>query len=135
MKSHLFFVVAVVLGVSAVAVAIQEETVTVQAGVYSDDQATRGETVFNQACIVCHQPEEFTMGGYMDGWSGQSVGDFVDFIRSTMPEDNPGRLQREEYIDVVAFMFQQNGLPSGDADMTRESIGGIQIEGPYNPVE
>ena len=115
----------------AISLAAQDGPTSVQAGVYSEEQAARGEELFSEACLVCHQPEEFSTGGYMDGWSGQSVGDLVDFIRSTMPEDNPGRLKRAEYIDIVAFLFQQNGLPAGSAEMERASIKSIQIEGPF----
>ena len=115
----------------ALSAAAQDAPTSVQAGVYSDDQATRGEEIFSEACLVCHQPEEFVEGAYMEGWAGQSVDDMVEFIRSTMPEDNPGRLKREQYVDVVAFLFKQNGLPSGDAEMDRDTLGQIMIEGPF----
>lgn len=109
----------------------EEEATTVQAGVYSKEQAGRGEQLFSEACMVCHQPEEFTVGGYLDGWSGMSVNDFVEFVRSTMPEDNPGRLKRQEYIDIIAFFLQQNGLPAGEQEMERAALKNIQIEGPF----
>ena len=120
-------------GVFAIALALsaQDEATSVQSGVYSQEQADRGEQLFGEACLVCHQPEEFADGGYMDGWSGMSVNDMVEFIRSTMPEDNPGRLKRQEYIDIVAFLFQQNGLPAGETERVREELRKIHIEGPY----
>ena len=109
----------------------QDGATSVQSGVYSQEQAERGQQLFGEACMVCHQPEEFADGGYMDGWSGMSVNDMVGFIRSTMPEDNPGRLKRNEYIDIVAFLFQQNGLPAGETEMVRKDLKNIHIEGPY----
>ncbi len=115
----------------ALGLAAQDDKQTVQSGVYSEEQAERGHKTFSEACMVCHQPEEFTQGNYMDGWSGQTVGDLVDFIRSTMPEDNPGRLKRREYIDIVAFLFSQNGLPAGPNDLDRDTMGDIVIEGPF----
>ncbi len=120
-------------GVFAIAVSVsaQDEATSVQSGVYSQVQAERGEQLFGEACMVCHQPEEFADGGYMDGWSGMNVNDLVEFIRSTMPEDNPGRLKRQEYIDIVAFLFQQNGLPAGETEMVRKGLKNIHIEGPY----
>ena len=119
-------IVAVAQGLMA-----QDGPTSVQAGVYTDAQAERGEKFFGEACMVCHQPEEFSNGGYMEGWSGQSVNDFVEFVRSTMPEDNPGRLKRREYIDIIAYFFKLNGLPTGENDLERQSLRGIQIEGPY----
>ncbi len=109
----------------------QDGATSVQSGVYSQEQAERGLQLFSEACMVCHQPEEFADGGYMDGWSGMNVNDLVEFIRSTMPEDNPGRLKRKEYIDIVAFLFQQNGLPAGETEMVRKGLKNIHIEGPY----
>ena len=120
-------------GVFAIALSLsaQDGATSVQSGVYSEEQAERGEQLFGEACMVCHQPEEFADGGYMDGWSGMNVNDLVEFIRSTMPEDNPGRLKRQEYIDIVAFLFQQNGLPAGETEMIRKELKNIHIEGPY----
>ena len=121
---------AVIVAVAQMLTA-QDGPTSVQDGVYSDDQAGRGEKFFGEACMVCHQPEEFSDGGYMEGWSEQSVNDFVEFVRSTMPEDNPGRLRRQEYIDIIAYFFKLNGLPSGENDLERKSLRSIQIEGPY----
>ena len=120
-------------GVFAIALSLsaQDEATSVQSGVYSQEQAERGEQLFGEACMVCHQPEEFADGGYMDGWSGMNVNDLVEFIRSTMPEDNPGRLKRQEYIDIVAFLFQQNGLHAGETEMIRKELKKIHIEGPF----
>ena len=128
LSTSLGFAVSLAAALSLVA---QDGPTTVQAGVYNVEQAGRGEKVFAEACLVCHQPEEFSDGGYMEGWNGQSVNDFVEFIRSTMPEDNPGRLKRAEYIDIVAYLFQLNGVPPGEAEMERKMLKQIQIEGPY----
>ena len=115
----------------ALSLSAQDGATSVQSGVYSDEQAERGQQIYGEACLVCHESGEFANGGYMDGWSGMSANDLVDYIRSTMPEDNPGRLKRQEYIDIVAFLFQQNGLPAGETEMVREKLKNIHIEGPY----
>jgi hypothetical protein len=39
--------------------------------------------------------------------------DLYEIIRGTMPLDNPGGLSDQEYIDVVAYMLQLNGVPAG----------------------
>jgi cytochrome c len=134
-KRPTIFLGLVVLVATAWSLSAQEEASSVQTGVYSEEQAKRGETLFGEACLVCHQPEEFATGGYMDGWAGMSVNDFVEFVRSTMPEDNPGRLKRQEYIDIISFFFQQNGLPTGESEMVRNVLKNIQIEGPFGAPE
>ena len=30
-----------------------------------------------------------------------------------MPDDNPGLLDRQSYVDIVAYMFWLNGYPEG----------------------
>ena len=136
MKKTMTFVALSAALAVAWSLAAQDGPTSVQAGVYSVEQAERGEQLFGEACLVCHQPEEFAAGGYMEGWDGMNVNDFVEFIRSTMPEDNPGRLKRQEYSDIVAFLFQENGLPAGETEMVRKALKQIQIEGPYGqPVE
>lgn len=105
---------------------------SVQAGVYSTEQAARGEKLFGERCLVCHQPEEFGAGVYLEGWSGQTADAFLELIRATMPEDNPGSLERREYADIIAYLFQLNGLPAGEAEMEASSLRNVKIEGPYS---
>ena len=39
-----------------------------------------------------------------------------------MPEDNPGSLTDEEYVDVIAYMLSVGGMPAGEADL-RPDLG------------
>lgn len=111
-----------------------EETMrSVQSGVYTEEQADRGEKLYEDECARCHKPEEYGSGGYLEGWSGQTAYDMLEHIRATMPQDNPGSLKRSEYVDVGAFIFRMNGLPTGDAEMDTTSVKQIQLEGPYGP--
>ena len=41
-----------------------------------------------------------------------------------MPEDNPGSLTDEEYVDVIAYMFSVGGMPAGE-DELRPEPGGL----------
>jgi len=111
----------------------EEETRSVQSGVYTGEQAERGAALFEGTCGSCHQPAEFGDGAYLDGWSGQTAHDLIELIRATMPQDNPGSLKRKEYVDVVAYFFRMNGLPAGDSEMDVSSVKRILIVGPYRP--
>ncbi len=115
------------------AAAQEEETRSVQSGVYTEEQAERGLKVFEGTCLACHQPEEFGDGAYIDSWSGQTAHDLIEHIRETMPQDSPGSLKRAEYVDVAAYLFRLNGLPAGDSEMDVDSVKRIRIEGPYRP--
>jgi cytochrome c len=102
-----------------------------QAGVFTTEQADRGAKIFEETCVACHEPDEFIGSGYIDGWAGQTADDLIELIRETMPQDSPGRLKRQEYIDVVAYFFRENGLPDGEAEMDSKSVKEIRIEGPF----
>ena len=39
-----------------------------------------------------------------------------------MPEDNPGSLTDEEYVDVIAYMLSVGGMPAGEVDL-RPDLG------------
>lgn len=112
---------SVVAVVAWTPLSVQEESASepprsVQDGVFSEKQAQRGATLFEMNCLACHQPAEFA-DGYLDGWSGQTVGDLFEFVRTSMPEDSPGRLKRSEYADILAYIFSMNDFPAGDADL------------------
>jgi mono/diheme cytochrome c family protein len=107
-------------------------TRSVQSGVYTGEQATRGEELFSVRCTACHNLGEFNASsGYLVGWNGQSVDSFFDLVRATMPEDNPGELDRGQYADLIAYIFLINGLPTGDAEMDAGELKNLTIEGPY----
>src|ERR1043166_4734207 len=70
-------------------------------GVYTKEQARRGEAVYREECMKCHG--ENLMGGeagppiageeFLKAWGGRTAGDFFEKIRKTMPEDDPGGLR------------------------------------------
>lgn len=65
---------------------------------------------------------------FLGGWEGASLAELMTLVRLTMPQDNPGGLSEEEYLDVVAYMLQANEFPSGEDDLTIEAIEDIVIE-------
>jgi hypothetical protein len=50
-------------------------------------------------------------------WGGKSLFEFYDFIRSSMPYDDPGALSGQEYADLVAYILQSNGYPTGGSEL------------------
>src|SRR2546429_8929685 len=69
-------------------------------GVYTEEQAKRGESVYHKECAACHgdmliggeSAPPLTGGAFLANWNGLSVGDLFDRIRKTMPQSAPGRL-------------------------------------------
>lgn len=110
-------VIAVTLGVAA-PLAAQ----TNAPAVYSDSQALRGAAVFRRICSACHATSQFTGTGFFGAWAGRPVFEMFEQIRTTMPQDNPGRLRRQEYIDVVAYVLSLNGVPAGSRELPPEEV-------------
>jgi cytochrome c553 len=92
-------------------------------GVFTAEQAKNGESVFQARCATCHgadlhstEPEapDLTEGAFRFGWNGKTVANRFEEIRGTMPYGNARSLDDQTYIDIVAYILQFNGIPSGN---------------------
>jgi mono/diheme cytochrome c family protein len=113
---------------------------SVTAGVFTADQAKRGQTVYADACAKCHLDD--LSGGatspplkgadFLSGWKGKTVGALFDEVRMTMPFDSPGSLTAAQYADVLAYVFSENKFPAGQKELDKEvaPLQGIKIEAP-----
>src|SRR5262245_63377287 len=94
-------------------------------GLYSDDQAVRGRDAYTRACARCHMDDlgghEYAgaLAGYpfQMKWEDASVAEVFGRIR-TMPLGEAGSLSTEEYLDILAYVLQANGYPSGQDELT-----------------
>ena len=116
--------IAVALSLSAVSYA--QDSSLIWDGVYSIDQASRGETVYKETCVSCHgqdlggnsnSPGLVGMG-FMFLWEGKTLGEFFEKIRSDMPTDRPGQLTQKNYLDVLAYILLQNNFPSRTEELS-----------------
>ncbi len=82
-------------------------------GYYTPEQADRGKASHAMNCTSCHGTEAYTGESFTKAWVGRTAFDFYDQLRTTMPNDNPGALKKEEYVDILAYIFSINGLPAG----------------------
>lgn len=95
-------------------------------GVYSPAQAARGEAIFAERCAKCHGGRlegnaavALTGPGFRARWEdgAHTLDDLFYIVRTLMPNDAPGSLQRTEYADVVAYILRVNGYPAGEAEL------------------
>lgn len=126
------FVIATALAMtlSATALTGQAPTRTTNSGVYTAEQAERGKKVFEAKCTACHDTARFTGDTFLDPWAGKPLKDVWDIASGTMPEDNPGSLQQQEYGDIIAYFLHLNAFPTGDAELKGEAaaMAAIKIE-------
>ena len=100
-------------------------------GVFTEAQAARGRAVYPGACGLCHgrrlngAPDDPDMPStpplararFLRTWDGRSLATLFEYTRATMPQDNPGSLADEEYVDVIAYMLSAGGMPAGEAEL------------------
>jgi len=94
-----------------------EEASTAALSYFTDTQASRGERFFRETCLSCHSTSEFRGRSFQRTWRGRSVADLYDEVVYTMPDDNPGGLPTQTYLDVIAYILQMNRFAEGDIEL------------------
>ena len=95
------------------------EVRTTADGVYSSEQAKSGFDVHQKYCAKCHH-QSYYQGAFLQSWQNQPVASLYDLIKLKMPEDRPGALRPREYAALLAFVFELNQLPAGEARLGHE---------------
>lgn len=101
-------------------------------GVFTAEQAERGRELFAETCARCHPTSRFTGATFRPSWSRAPMSTLFTVVRTQMPFDNPGSLDRDEYAAVLAYLFELNDLPTGDARLpaSADSLRGLTIRFP-----
>lgn len=90
---------------------------TTKTGVYSREQADRGQLIYSGMCKNCHSLESHTAVAFTAKWNGKALVDLYNYISEQMPKNEPGSLSAEEYADVLAYVLKLNRMPSGSDDL------------------
>ena len=77
----------------------------------------RGRATFELSCGECHTTSELSGDDFDWTWRRQTAWQLFKSVSATMPEDDPGGLSRDAYVDVVAFVLSLNGYASGGVDL------------------
>jgi len=115
---HRFFFAAAFLSLVATARAQSTDSTasagkSVWKGVYTEAEASRGDTEHQNNCTSCHGTEKYAGDAFTKNWVGRTVFDLFDQLKTTMPDDNPGGLSAQQYKDIVAYILRTNGIPAG----------------------
>ena len=118
--------------------AIAQESRTVWSGVYTNEQAKRGEKLYGQRCASCHgdlltggeTAPPLAGGEFLANWTGLPLSDLFDRMRKTMPADKPRSLSNEANADILAHILSVNRFPAGSAELppNAEMLKQIRIE-------
>src|SRR3954470_16736965 len=103
---------------------------TTRMGVYSAEQAARGEDVYAGMCKSCHAAASHTGVAFQKSWDGRSLLELFGYISTKMPKNEPGSLAPEEYADVLAYLLKLNEMPEGAVELPADTtvLGAIRID-------
>ena len=87
-------------------------------GVYTEDQAKRGQPLYSEKCSSCHGPDmnggemapSLSGGEFQANWNDLTLGDLFERMRISMPQNNPGSLSRQQNADILAAILQNAQL-------------------------
>jgi hypothetical protein len=65
----------------------------------------------------------------MDRWREDALESLYSNIKRSMPRNAPGTLETATYLDIVAYILQQNGFPAGAWDLSPDNLKSIQVTG------
>jgi len=97
-------------------------------GVYTEEQAKRGEEFYRKECASCHGDTlvggggaaPLTGGAFLSNWNGLTVGDLFDRIRKTMPQGSLGKLTKQQDTDILAYLLSFNKFPAGKTELQKQ---------------
>ena len=131
-----------------------QATRTLQDGVFSDAQATRGQALYKQRCAGCHgadlaggaQAPPLEGAAFRFKWRQEPLSALFIKIRYTMPPDAPpnaptnvppaadaAKLDAEQSADLVAHVLKSNRFPSGKSDFAAADAATSSITWPPAP--
>jgi len=111
-------------------------------GVYSAAQAARGKAHYEAFCASCHLGDlSGTLAAdtgapplrgapFLASMAKSGVAVFFDYVKATMPADDPSTLRDAEYVDVLAYLLQANGFPSGTDELTFADLPRLRVPSP-----
>jgi S-disulfanyl-L-cysteine oxidoreductase SoxD len=148
--SHVRPVLSAMLAISAImfllaaSISIEAQaTRTLQDGVFSDAQATRGHALYTQRCAGCHgadltggpQAPPLEGAAFRFKWRQEPLSALFIKIRYTMPPNaaDAAKLTAEQSADLVAQVLKSNRFPAGESDFVAADAATSSIVWPPAP--
>jgi mono/diheme cytochrome c family protein len=112
---------------------------TVEDGVYSDAQASRGQVLYAQRCAACHGPAlagasapALTGDAFTNRFRAEPLSALFIQIRYAMPPGTAGEAKPtpEQAADLVAHILKSNRFPAGKDDFAASDAVNSRIAWP-----
>ena len=107
-------------------------------GIFTEIEAENGWYEYGSSCARCHG--ENLEGGsaptllgeqFIENWREYTLDNMYSTIK-TMPPRGPW-LPARSYLNVMAYILQANGYPSGNYDLSLDTLETVWIEGKDGP--
>ncbi len=132
-RHHRWLAATLTLGLFAAPLSAQDP-----GGLFSAEQAARGEGIYRAECSVCHGGDlagaaapALTGDLFQRAWArpNRTLDDLFYIVRTTMPPGQTERLTDQQHIDVLAYVLQQNGVPTGGPELptTSEVLSAVRL--------
>jgi len=116
-----------------------QETVTVKDGVFTTGQAARGRERYEATCQRCHGADLTGGAGrsltgvvFLRDWTGLTLDGLFERMQS-MPPDGSETLSGDAYVDIISYVLERNGFPSGSAELSSARLSEVTVEGEDGP--
>ena len=115
----------------------QEPAKSTSTGVFTEEQAKKGEAAYNANCASCHGAElrstdreipRLTDKSFQFSWVGKTIAEKFEYVRDTMPPQELHSLEDQVYLDIVTYILRFNKIPAGsqrlgpDVEMLRQIV-------------
>lgn len=129
MKFKFVWVVLAGIAVAGAFGAVSAQEKTQWDGIYTVEQAQRGDQLYAEHCATCHGPDlsggemapGLTGGDFAANWNDLNLGQLFDRIKMSMPQNNPGSLNRQQVADIIAFVMSKSNFPAGTSELSTQA--------------
>jgi S-disulfanyl-L-cysteine oxidoreductase SoxD len=107
------------------------------AGIYTNDQAARGESAYRERCASCHgamlegsdAAPPLAGRDFRDDFDEMNMADLFEKIQYTMPANRPAGLTEQQSADIVSYILKFNGFPAGSSGLpaTVDDLRGVRF--------
>ena len=133
-RHRLLGIAILCLAAGSSSLALQTRGRNVSEGVYTDQQATRGQGLYNERCASCHgnnlvgrSGPPLTGSDFLANWQKEPLLDLANKILRTMPKNEPPKLTAQETADVLAYVLQVGKFPSGRTELAMDEAALKQV--------
>jgi cytochrome c len=96
--------------------------------------AEAGKTVFANHCTSCHgangqgvtAPANIGPDAHLEIYN--TAQGLYDYVSTNMPQDAPGSLSQQEYLQVVSYLLVANGFVKPDIPLDPGKLGALPLQ-------